>query len=157
MTTLHQIIKQRLLEEEPNSQSEVTNTFGRADIVTTKEVIEVSNIIGYKEAYGRVLAYTGSQTFASKNLTPRLHLFCDESISYLNFEKHILQVSDLCKNRIRLTFGTYGTFCISKILRAIEEGPVVKIPSPPPLLPSLSTPLNTSTPSKIKRFNRFKN
>ena len=81
--------KQRLLKEEPGSQAEVSNTFGRADIVTPKEVIEVSNIVGYKEAYGRVLAYTGSPTFSSHQLTPRLHLFCDESVSYLNFEKHI--------------------------------------------------------------------
>jgi hypothetical protein len=164
MSTLHQQIKERILKDEPNSQAEVTNTFGRADIVTPKEVIEVSNIIGYKEAYGRVLAYTGSPTFSSQKLTPRLHLFCDDSISYHNFEKHVLQVAELCKNRIRLTFGTHGTFCISEILRScVEQNPTV--PVPPPVatipqqhqLPLLSTPLNTSTPSKIKKFNRFKN
>ena len=164
MSTLHQQIKQRLLQEEPNSQAEVTNTFGRADIITPKEVIEVSNILGYKEAYGRVLAYTGSPTFTSKGLTPRLHLFCDEATTYLNFEKHVLQVAELCKNRIRLTFGTYGTFCISELLRCIEQGPIAAPPVvvvPPPQkyqsLPSLTTPPNTSTPSKIKKFSRFKN
>ncbi len=150
MTTIHQQIKQRLLLEEPSGQLEVTNTFGRADIVTSREVIEVSNIIGYKEAYGRVLAYTGSPTFVSKGLTPRLHLFCDDSISYLNFEKHILQVADLCKNKIRLTYGIYGTFCISEILHAIEEGPTATV-----LTPSLPT-LTTTLP-KNKKFNRFKN
>lgn len=159
MTTLHQQIKQRLLQEEPNSQAEVSNTFGRADIVTPKEVIEVSNIVGYKEAYGRVLAYTGSPTFTSKGLVPRLHLFCDEGVNYLNFEKHVLQVAELCKNRIRLTFGTHGTFCISEILRCIEQGPTAAAAAPVVVLPlpSLTTPPNTSTPSKIKKFNRFKN
>lgn len=157
--TLHQQIKLRLLQEEPNSQAEVPNTFGRADIVTPKEVIEVSNVTGYKEAYGRVLAYSGSPTFIPNKLTPRLHLFCDESISYLNFEKYILQVAELCKNRIRLTFGTHGTFCITEILRCIEQGPTAAPPVAviPPQLPLLSTPQNTSTPSKIKKFSRFKN
>ena len=163
MSTVHQQIKQRLLKEESNSVAEVSNTFGRADIVTPSEVIEISNITGYKEAFGRVLAYTSSPTFSSRKLQPRLHIFCDDSNSYLNFEKHILQVAELCRNKIRLTFGTNMTSQINFQSFIKPVPPVIVTPQlfsqqpAPPSLPSLSTPPNTSTPSKIKKFNRFKN
>lgn len=146
--TVHQQIKERFARNEVGAQMEVVNTFGRADVVTSSEVIEVSNITGYKEAFGRVLAYCGSPTFAGLGLTPRLHLFCGELITQHNFEKIILQVLELCKGRVRVTFGTTGTFGEYEIAAA-------PIPATPPVV---SVPQMQRQPfqSVSKKFDRFK-
>lgn len=147
---LHQKIKEQIAAVEVGSQMEVVNTFGRADIVSQTEVIEISNINGYKEAYGRVLAYTGSPTFAGRGLRPRLHLFCDESTSQHTFEKVILQISELCRGRVRLTFGNLSVFtkCETTVVAVPTTAPVVCVPQ---------MQRQSSIQSVSKKFDRFKN
>lgn len=155
--TLHQKIKQQIVAEEGvSAQMEVPNTFGRADIVTSREVVEVSNINGYKEAFGRVLAYTGSPTFAGRGLTPRLHLFCDEAMTIPTFEKNILQVFELCKGRVRLTFGNNGTFTKyeSPFTTATTS---ITVPATPPVISVPQMQRQPSIQSVNKKFDRFKN
>ena len=152
--TVHQQIKERFAQNEVGAKMEVVNTFGRADVVTSSEVIEVSNISSYKEAFGRVLAYTGSPTFAGLGLTPRLHLFCGELITQHNFEKIILQVLGLCKGRVRVTFGNIGSFreCEIPVNVATTTTPIAATP-PVVLVPQMQ---RQPFQSVSKKFDRFK-
>ena len=112
--TLHESIKKKIIAIEGNStRSEVTNTMGRCDIVTDSEIIEVCNLLGYKEGYGRVMAYANSSTFAGMNLKPRLHFFCDETTTFHTFERNVRHILELCKGEVNLTFGNEGVFALS--------------------------------------------
>lgn len=112
--TLHKSIQKKIITSEGDSaRSEVTNTMGRCDIVTDNEIIEVCNLLEYKEGFGRLIAYVGSSTFNGMNLKPRLHLFCDETTTFHTFEKNIQHVLELVRGgNVRLTFGNEGVFTL---------------------------------------------
>lgn len=111
--TLHNEIRDKLMEAEgPSARKEVSNTNGRADLVTDNEIIEVTSILAIKDALGRLYAYSESKTFEGLNLKPRLHVYCKEDITFSYFEKHIQQAIGLCKNKVRLTFGNAGVFSL---------------------------------------------
>jgi len=110
--SLHKTIQKYIVDKE-HGQSEVMNTFGRADVVTAKEIIEISEMAGYKEALGRVNAYCSSLTFASRNLSPRIHIYIGPNESYEAFEKKIQQILDLCHREyphVKVSFGNNDIF-----------------------------------------------
>jgi hypothetical protein len=64
-------IQTRLAKEIEGARTEVKASFGRADIVTPSEVIEIKDWTFWKFGLGQLIAY--SVTFPSKKL--RLHCF----------------------------------------------------------------------------------
>ncbi|MEA5507972.1 hypothetical protein VB735_33795 [Halotia wernerae UHCC 0503] len=59
------------LQTELGGQTEVVTAVGRIDLLTASEVIEIKNINDWKEALGKILAYSAFFTEHSK----RIHLF----------------------------------------------------------------------------------
>lgn len=111
--TLHNEIRDKLMEAEgPSARKEVTNTNGRADLVTDNEIIELASLLEIKEALGRLYAYSESKTFEGLNLKPRLHVYCYKQTTFHCFEKHFQQAMALCKGKVRLTFGNEGVFSL---------------------------------------------
>lgn len=77
---------------------EVKTEHGFADIVTDKEIIEVKNIIHWKQAIGQVNAYHNSMP----ELQKRIHLFGHSSMR--NIKDVIWTIKQECrKNNIRTT------------------------------------------------------
>ena len=63
-------VSDRLASEE-NGRREIRYLSGRADVVTSDELIEVKHWRQWKSAVGQVLVYSGDA-----HLKPRIHLFC---------------------------------------------------------------------------------
>jgi hypothetical protein len=68
--TVESTIKHRLAKE-LNGDMEVNTIFGRIDIVTNNEIIEIKHFNQWKHAFGQILSY--SKFYVNHNM--RLHLF----------------------------------------------------------------------------------
>jgi RecB family endonuclease NucS len=91
-------VRNHLAQSIPGSQTEVTTEFGRIDILTPTEVIEVKRATQWKQAIGQVEIYL----HAYPNHRPRIHLF--------GKTKHKTMIQKLCKNKgIRCTFASEDT------------------------------------------------
>lgn len=87
-------VRNHLAQSIPGSQTEVITEFGRIDILTPTEVIEVKRATQWKQAIGQVEIYLQ----AYPNHRPRIHLF--------GKTKHKMMIQKLCKNKgIRCTFA----------------------------------------------------
>lgn len=92
-----------------NCDTEVSNHFGRADVVTSTEIIEISNSKTYREAIGRLISYNCDEALIK--LIPRLHLFACEDETFAAFENVLKDASVICdKHVIRLSFQVNEKF-----------------------------------------------
>ncbi|MEN9214756.1 MAG: hypothetical protein Q6K18_05890 [Gloeomargarita sp. DG_1_5_bins_55] len=88
------LVRDRLAQSIPGSQTEVATPWGRIDILTPTEVIEVKRAGQWKQAIGQVKIYLQ----AYPNRQPRIHLFGTIK------QKTLIQKA--CKNQgIRCTFA----------------------------------------------------
>lgn len=86
-------MRDRLAQSIPGSQTEVATPWGRIDILTPTEVIEVKRASQWKQAIGQVKIY--SQAYPHRQ--PRIHLFGTIQ------QKTLIQKA--CRNQgIRCTF-----------------------------------------------------
>ena len=100
--TLHDDIK-KYVAEKLNGKCEVKSKYGVTDVVTTMELIEVSDTVRYKESLGRLVTFQSDEQFA--NLIPRLHIWPNPEDRIDEFEKKLTEINDVCKARnVRLSF-----------------------------------------------------
>lgn len=88
-------IRDYLAQSIPGSQTEVSTEFGRIDILTPTEVIEVKRATQWKQAIGQVEIYRHGYP----KHQPRIHLF--------GKTKHQAMIKDVCRARgICCTFAS---------------------------------------------------
>jgi len=93
-SSLEAQVRDRLAQRIPGSQTEVMTPFGRIDILTPTEVIEVKRASQWKQAIGQVEIYRQ----AYPHHRPRIHLF--------GKTKHQALIQKLCRSKgIRCTFA----------------------------------------------------
>ena len=68
-----------------NGEIEFETEFGKADVVSDKEVIEIKRLCNWKYALGQVLIYTTDPVLSGK--TMRIHLFDYEQVSVIEINK----------------------------------------------------------------------
>jgi hypothetical protein len=91
------------LAEQLQGKIEVETAFGRADVVTDNEVIEIKRLHNWKHALGQVLVYTTDPSFSERK--KRIHLFDDVEMSHLEF---------YCIEKVCAQYGCSVTFeCVS--------------------------------------------
>jgi hypothetical protein len=94
-SSLEAQVRDRLARSIPGSITEVMTEFGRIDILTPTEVIEVKRASQWKQAIGQVEIYRR----AYPHHRPRIHLF--------GKTKHKTLIQNLCKSKgIRCTFAS---------------------------------------------------
>lgn len=74
-----QLVVRHRLKSELGGQTEVVIAVGRIDLLTATEVIEIKNIDDWKEALGKILAYSAFFPNHSK----RIHLFGKQNLAKL--------------------------------------------------------------------------
>jgi hypothetical protein len=99
---IEHIIRDRLAEQ-LQGKIEVETAFGRADVVTDNEVIEIKRLCNWKHALGQVLAYTSDPFLSDRKM--RIHLFDETQASPLD----INSIEKVCSK-----YGCSVTFeCVS--------------------------------------------
>ena len=99
---IEHVIRDRLAEQ-LQGKIEVETAFGRADVVTDNEVIEIKRLHNWKHALGQVLVYTTDPSISDRN--KRIHLFDDTQLSPLEF---------YCIEKVCAQYGCSVTFeCVS--------------------------------------------
>jgi len=99
---IEHVIRDRLAEQ-LQGEIEVETAFGRADVVTDNEVIEIKRLHNWKHALGQVLVYTTDPSFSDRK--KRIHLFDDTQLSPLEF---------YCIEKVCAQYGCSVTFeCVS--------------------------------------------
>jgi hypothetical protein len=129
MKNLHEKVKQHLIKS-CKGQGEVASTFGRIDIVSSKEIIEVSSIDSYKECIGRLLTFHSDPKY--NHLKPRLHVFCKGEDSLDRFETKIGEISKVCKK-----YNIFLTFQINRSFYAYYEKEIITGKEQVPILPTV--------------------
>ena len=100
--THHETVKQDIAKR-LNGKTEVVGKYGRADVVTKTELIEVSNTIRYKESLGRLITFKSDPQF--EKLVPHLYVYDEDDQTLGGFEKKMEEISGICKeHEIRLSF-----------------------------------------------------
>ncbi len=88
-------VRDRLAQSIPGSRTEVSTEFGRIDILTPTEVIEVKRATQWKQAIGQVEIYLHTYP----NHKPRIHLF--------GKTKHQAMIQAVCQTKgICCTFAS---------------------------------------------------
>ena len=101
--TKHEDIK-KLVAQRNNGRTEVINEFGRADVVTSNELIEVTCCDNYRESLGRLLSYHAD--IKLRQLTPRLHLYAGADQFVTRFEDIINEAVKICESHgVRVSFS----------------------------------------------------
>ena len=128
--SLHEKIKQALASC-CKGKTEVVSSFGRIDIVTNTEIIEICSIHGYKECIGRILTFHADPVY--KKLRMRLHVFCKGDDTLSKFEEKISEISKVCKS-----YNIFLTFQINRSFYAYHEKEIKQEDDQKlPILPSI--------------------
>ena len=99
---IEHVIRDRLADQ-LQGEIEVETAFGRADVVTENEVIEIKRLHNWKHALGQVLVYATDPFFSERK--KRIHLFDEVQLSQLEF---------YCIEKVCAQYGCSVTFeCVS--------------------------------------------
>ena len=92
--TSHDTVKKDIAKR-LKGKIEVVGKFGRADVVTYSQLIEVSNTTRYKESLGRLITFQSDPHF--EGLEPHLYVYAEDNETVEDFGKKMDEISRICK------------------------------------------------------------